>query len=519
MGAMAGLPRDTAPQGPAGFDVVGHLSQFVSGPAPRVLIVKGAPGSGKSTLLHSLVNRLPGPFLFVAYRSEPSAVGPRSSGSDSSPDVALLLVDPAQWKQAKGENTSQITPVPLSFAPTGHGGSDPFPPALKNALAGLIAAGSGCVIVDSWDRTTEESFKNRAGEAAVTSQLMGSTHAMQAQLGRMAVHTVIALFGDPNPEIDSVADGVVELGSEEVDGARLRRLSIEKLRGASTPDTHFLYSLAGGEFFTPTAHPAGFVGPAGPADAEPSSVAGMTWPGSAAFAEAFGRLRHHGLTAIELDAGSPHQLINVVAVPMSAAVVRAGGRVVWVPPGLEPPARLCTLLARLLPREAVAQSVRILTASGPDPALGDLQKIVLPVHRRLAADEGGTARSADGDPVTPLFPEAHRFLRDVRTDGPTLFVLSLEGLGALSAVSGAVYDPATFPLIAESYARLGRFHGIGFGRAENPLTKALLPSVDTHIRLCQRYGRSILVGVRPRTAGYMLDWAEPDGRYSLVPML
>jgi hypothetical protein len=497
---------------------LGHLAAFLSGPKPRILIVRGAPGSGKSTILRAIASRLKGPIAFVAYRTTPAAGTGTAGAPEGVPDVSLLLVDPGRWASGAPLEPRDGTTVPLSFAPTGSHSTDPFPSALRATIERLVTAGGGCVVVDSWDRGTEETFRTGASADSVQAGLLASSRLMRDQLGRIPLHTLIAMFGTPDPEIESLADGLVELGSVAVDGAPVRQLSLPKFRGASIPDTHFLFSLAGGEFFTPSAHAPGYVGPPTAPEAEGDAEVGTIWPGSAEYARAFGRMRHNGLTAFQLVGDTPHGVVDALAAPVAAAVIRAGGRVVWAPPGAYAPSHVAGLLSRFLSPEALTQGLRVLSASRSDPALGDLKAVMLPVTRPKGA--GATPTKATGDEAgVPLFPDAYRFLRDRRSDGPALFVLSLEALAALSAVSGVLYEPATFPMIVASYAHLPRFHGLGFAPNDHPLTRALLPAVSTDLKVHQQYGRTLIQGVRPRTPPYLLDWNRPDGRYSLVPML
>jgi hypothetical protein len=514
---MEASSREIAGSPPDGFDLVGQLARFVSGPRPRILIVRGMPGSGKSTLLRAIARRLTGPVAFVAYRTTSAAGTLSSPAPEGALDLSLLLVDPDRPAVAGPLDPQDPGPVPLSFAPTGPPAADPVPPPLRLTVSRMVAAGGGCLVVDSWDRSTEESFLSESAAGAAQSGLLASSRLLRDQLGRTPLHLVVAMFGPADPEMQSLADGVIELTNEEVDGATIRRIDLPKLRGTSLPDSHFLFSLAGGELYTPTAHAGGQVGGPGAPEPEPTAEVGSIWPGSTAYAGAFGRLRHNALTAVELDEAIPHAVMDALAVPAASAVIRAGGRVVWVPPGSFPPGHVVGLLGRHLPREALLQGLRVLSANRADASLGDLRPAVLPVVRSAGPPADRAAPSGDEAGV-PLFPEAFRFLRDRRSDGPALFVLSLEGLAALSAVSGLVYDPATFPMIVSSYARLGRFHGLGFGRSDHPLTRALLPSVATDLRVHQRYGRFLVVGARPRTVPFLIDWDQPEGRYRLVPM-
>ena len=488
------------------IDLVGQLAAFVTSPAPRVLLIRGAPGSGRSTLVRAVVQRLPGPILYVAYRA--------GVGTGASLEITLTILDPTRTPEgAAGAERSPPT-VPLSFAPTGSTPSETFPPPLKEAIDRLVASGGGWVVADTWDRAAEEAFRAIASPAATVSRMTSPMTFLRESLGRLPLPSIVVIGEDPDPQVDAISDGVVVLRSEPIGDAQVRVLSIAAMRGAAKPDTHFLYSLGGGKFYTPTAHRPGFVGPAGPAEPEPNVESGTVWPGSAAYAAAFGRLRHHALTLLELDRSTSFDLADVLLVPMVVSVVRAGGRVVWVPPGLASPAKVGASLARFLPEEAISQGVRVLSGSPHDSA-GQLRTIGIGPGR---GRDPGAPDSRSEDPSAPAFPAAYQFLRDRRGDGPALFLLSVEGLNSLAKVAGTTYDPATFPLVISTYARLRGFHGVGYGGGESPLVKEMVPAVDVHVRIHQRYGRALLVGVRPPTPAYLLDWTDSSGRYSLVPL-
>ncbi|MGP8134991.1 MAG: ATP-binding protein, partial [Thermoplasmata archaeon] len=480
--------RSDGPSAPASgpFDPLGHLAAFVSGPVPRILLVKGPSGSGKSILVRSLVERLTDSLLLIAYRT-----GPSDSGPPATADVSLLLVDRGRVSGAGGNGPDAPSTPGASVNPPRAASAEPLPEPIRAAIARLAETGSGVVVIDAWDRATEEAFRSLGNGTVDSAHVTSPIATLRAHLGRFPLHAIVTVAGPVDPGFDSVADGVLELGTEPLDTAQVRVLTVATLRGASRLDTHFLYSLGGGRFYTPTGHRPGYLGAAGPAEPEPDSQEGTSWPGSVAYARAFGRLRHHGLTAIEFTEHTAFPLADVLLLPMVASVVRSGGRVVWVPGGTATPARVAAMLGRFLPEEAIAQSVRVLSGSSTDAVAPALRPLVLVPKR---AGPGAAARSSDPDRVVPLFPEAYQFLRDRRSEGPAMFLLSIDGLSALSTVTGNVYDPATFPLIISSYARLGQFHGIGYGRQDSPLTKAILPAVDVHLRAHEIYGRSVLVG-------------------------
>jgi hypothetical protein len=263
--------------------------------------------------------------------------------------------------------------------------------------------------------------------------------------------------------------------------------------------------------------PRDFTVPIGPPDPDPAPGSGTQWPGSASFAQAFGRLADNALTGFELPPSHIPRLIAVIGLPAAAHTLRTGGRVIWIPSPQTPASFLYTELLRFVPRDVVQERLRILSAGGYEDGPEELRSIRLPI--RAGSREGPGASGSGGPHARPAFPDAVDFFREDGTGKPALVVLSLEGLRALAAVSGVRYDRALFSLILESYKRLPRFHGLGFGRSDDPLTLAALPSAGTHLKIQERFGRTVIFGARPETSPYVLGWTQPEGRYTLLPIL
>jgi len=301
-----------------------------------------------------------------------------------------------------------------------------------------------------------------------------------------------------------------------VEGFRLRVVSVPKLRRSPTPETRYLYSLREGVFYCPPQFAPGFRPPIGPPPPDPDPSEAGLFPGSVAFAGAFGRLRPHGMTGLEVAPRFPSSLTEVFLYPLVAHTLSVGGRVVWIPSASSGPPAVVAALTRFLPPDFLRERLRVLAPGPGEAALGELRAVVLPVRR-----ESGEVREASGSGgagVGPFFPEAHHFLRSTPEGRPSLYVISLDGLSALASIAGIPLNAETFPLIVGAYLRLPRFHGFGFGRSDDPLTRVMAAAVDTHLRVEERYGRTVLFGIRPRTNPYILDWGDDAGRYSLVQM-
>ncbi len=494
-------PPPTARPGPArgAPDLVDQLAGFLDQADPKIILVKGPPGSGKSTFIRSFAGRLDRPYLVLLYRFLTPAPGATAPAG-----VSFLMIDPE----------GRFLPEAAPASPPGGAPAADATAELTEAIGRMARAGRGCLIIDSWDRSTETWARSRGSAVRERPILSGSVPLTPERISELPVPTVMAMVGGLGMREESMADGIIEFTTETWDGPTLRVVAITKMRGEMTLDPRYLYSLEGGEFRCRTHSIPGFVPPTAAPDPDPLPDPSSLWPGSAAFAGAFGRLKTHALTGIEIPESSPGALPEVFSLPLAAHTLRSGGRVLWVPPTSTTPAHLLARLERYAPMDFLRERFRILSASGLDPSVGDLKSILLTV--RTEVGEGRDLRPATAQAVAPAFPEGFRFLKATEPGRPALFILHLDGLRALAKVSGAPYDPATFPLLVSTYVRLPGFHGFGIGEAKDPFTAAMLSSLGTYLRVVERHGRILTYGVRPSTPGYMLDWVDGDDRYRLV---
>jgi hypothetical protein len=511
---MVDAPNPTrAPSPSAPLDLVGALVARLSREVPTTVLVFGDPGAGKSILLRTVVQQLAGEVAFVAYRVAPAELGSSPSG----PKISLLLLDAAQVISAgtAGREVSDVAPS-MGVPPENGAPAESYPPELAASLRAMAASGGGTLVVDSWDRRAEETYRRLSGVAVGGVEMTVAANALQEQLGRVPVPSIVAMFGELDPAVVSVADCAVSLIHEEIDGTPAHVVVVEKSAGGlGVPERQF-FTTSTGEFYCPPPRSPPPVRAIRVPDPDLAPGADGHWPGSAEYARVFGRLRHRAFTAIELFDDLPSTAAGVFVFPMIAWTLLNGGRVVWIPSPLMSPGRITRILAAAVPPELIQQSLRVLSGATADPSLGDLGSIVLPVRKAGRAAAG--PRSTDDPRVDPMFPEVYAFLNDRPGNGLSLFALSIEGLRAVAALSGTSYDPATFPLIAERYLRIPHFHGVGIGRSGDPLGQALLPAAETWLRMRQRYGQVVVTGVRPSTPAQMLDWNDAKRDYSLISL-
>ncbi|MGD0250365.1 MAG: hypothetical protein ABSB97_05715 [Thermoplasmata archaeon] len=379
----------------------------------------------------------------------------------------------------------------------------------------MEARGQAYLFVDAWDRHIETAFAREAPRGAAF-EFVATSQSLRSLLRSLRLHVIFCVPDQVDPELQSLADGVVELGWENQDGCRIRVASIPSMRWTPLGESRFGFTLTNGEFCCPPRTSSAFSPRFGPPAPDPEPVEGALWPGSVDFAHAFGRLRDHSITAFEMPLALSQEYMDVIALPVAAYVLLSGGRVMWIPSPQISPSFVCDELVRFVPRGEVAERFRILSASGSDPGLGDLKGVVLPV--RLAVTEGDDLHAATAAPVPPAVLDAHQFLQRGRSDRPSLFVLSLDGLNAVASVSGMRFRPELVPFMLATYMQLPKFHGLGFGRTGDPLFQASILSMKTHLKFQHRLGRTLIFGARPETHGYMLQWTDREGRYSLLPM-
>jgi hypothetical protein len=485
-------------------------------------MVMGASGAGKSTLLRTLVPDIPGPKVFVAYQYVELPPGAVPSPNSEPPPVPMLLVDPALAGVPAEPSPGRWAPSSLAMAPQ-ESGSVPAeePPALTRSVRRLIEAGAGTLVVDSWDHGSNEFFRSQAPgpECVRTITAPGSAIAgMQSSLVTNPLRVLIAVALEVGQPMISMADAVVELREEVHEGGRVRVVSVPKARGAAGPPLRpRLYTLEGGRFRSFAPLPATFRPPVSPPDPDVEPTAGALWPGSASFARTFGRLRHGGVTIMGLSADCPETVPHALSLPLVIHALREKGRVVWIPAPSMRPAQIVSELKEQVPDELMRDQLRILSAGGDDPSLGDLRSVVLPLRRESVGGKRPSREEINARDGR-FFPDIYRFLRD--RPGPTdaVLVIALEGLWAAALEMGLEINRSLVPVELGFYTRLPRSHILAFGNAADPIIPHVRPAVDTLLHLEFVHGRPVVFGIRPRTSAYVLDWPTSDGRFELVPV-
>lgn len=490
-------------------DLLAELARYLSGPDPILLVVHGAPGSGKSSLVRALVDRLARPPLLLAYRNwSPSSVPSSRSGHLA----AVLMVDP--------EGTEFTPPTSLAALPTFSGeadarGDDPearLPLDVALALE-RTAHHHGTLVLESWDRTTEAWFRHRLDSATEPEEFALPARSLHGLLARLPIPTMLVVPTALDAELASLADGIVELGSERLGAAQFRVMSVPKLRTQTALEASYVFSLEGGEFYCPPPMPPDPPEAGGTAEPDPDPEAGGLWPGSRAFAEAFGRLPQNSLSALQVTPGLRAEVAEVIALPLLVHALRCGGRVVYAPSASTPPGALWRRLSRHLGEDRLRAGLRLLAVGEAGP---NEQPWTASMLTAGAAGPGAhSAAEGSAAPVRPVFEAAHQFLSAAAPGRPALFVVSFDGLKAIAAASRVRYDPSTFPVLVSAYQKIPGFCGLGIAAIGDPLAVSLDAGVRSLVRLEERYGRILVYGVRPPTPCYVLEWGAGADGYRL----
>lgn len=520
MAGAPGPPPLRVPTGPEEFDLVGYLAEYLRTTEPKFILILGPVGSGKSTLLQALVPRIEGPKVFVAYHVE----NPPSPGTESAanpPDIRMLVVNPLHERGAPSDSPRESEPSALlAFSPQGQDVQTSMPPALLEAQRLLSERGPGTIVVDTWDRASEAFFRAQAkGVGSVqTIAAPGSTlAAMRFSLVANPVHIVLAIPSEDGRALMSVADAVTELQEEGRNESRLRVANILKVRGTPPMAREHLYTLERGRFHSLPRLSAEFRPPVGPPDPDPEPTTNSLWPGSSAFARAFGRLRYGGFTAMPLSPTTSDAMPRAIIVTLVLSVLLAEGRVAIIPAPSIRPVSMLDVVRRFLPEDWIRERLRIVSAGGDDPNLGDLASTILPANPRRSRVKGGETE-AGATPSQLLFPEMYRFLQDRPATTPALLVASVEGLRSAASTMGTPVNDAMVPVEIGLYGRIPRCHIMGYGSAQDSALAFVRGMADTLIDLETVHGRPVLFGVRPRTSPFLIDWPTPDGRYALIPV-
>lgn len=199
-----------------------ELLPFVATPG-RVLLIKGSAGAGKTLLAMELARAYQakgGDVLWVSSRQ-----------ADPAESVDLEELNPTQ--HIESGRAAEAKPRQPSAMP---------PPPENDLLADVerdLDQADSLVIVDSIDGLVEEGAVGAANQFMVRAK---------ATAMRSGARFAVTLESAGPHAIDHLADGVISLEQNLLDGARIRTLTLQKMRGTQVAHPMYGFTLANGTF-------------------------------------------------------------------------------------------------------------------------------------------------------------------------------------------------------------------------------------------------------------------------------
>ncbi|HTT15499.1 MAG TPA: hypothetical protein VMG81_06990 [Thermoplasmata archaeon] len=501
MGTARTLPRE--------------LQDFLQLPGAQSLLIRGPPGSGKTSLSLALLESFSGARFFVTNRVPGDDV--RLSfpwlGAKNGHRIELLdntAPDPglARASEVLTHRSDRLlddpTPAARELAEFLW-----LPTPLQDAWSRLDPTKPSLVVIDSWDALVESYLGDRP--ATLGRDLPSRAEIERALLRRMGMgrtHLVFVLEREDQTQLDYLVNGVAVTGREVADGRLERWLTLYKLRGVRIETAHYPFSLEAARFecITPvrvyqTIQGGGF-------DPSPDSMPSHLWPGSRAFAESFGRLPLGKSTLLEVEKDVPNQVPYLLIGPIVAQTLDRGGRVIFVPDASTLPEDVWESLHGSIERPRFLEQVRfLLPPAGPNERPSEFESTIV----RLGAPTGPGGTSG---------MNLDEFLRTGATpESPGLFVVFLQGLGAIAAARGlpVAGDAALrLPGQIQSAVRGASLHALAVGSAESPLFDPLRPTAALRLHLRERQGRVLLYGSDPWTPVFLLTEGHDSSPYGLL---
>lgn len=314
-----------------------------------------------------------------------------------------------------------------------------------------------------------------------------------------STNIVYTLETSGKTDMDYLGDGVIQMLSEDRDGRRVRKLSIEKLRGQPVERWKYYFTLSGGRMnvFEPTwiRIPERLREmPSLPDDERTISS------GNPSMDEHFGRIPRGSLVLWEFGLDVHQDVVRCLELAVMADVLQKGRGVAWLP-------------TYATDYGLVERQVRMLTGMERLPALR-----ILDVQGELAGQYESVKTMEGTDVAQDLRWSEMRYMMEAA--GASDPYLSILGYDAMEAIYGSGVFRSSLEHI--DAMRRGGHVVIAIASSRSASLDALRQQAKLHIRFEDMDGCAMAAGMKPNTPYLYLDFDRPDDRLpvpSLVPMI
>lgn len=193
------------------------------------LVIKGAAGTGKTTLSLTILKALDikSNFFYICTRVSPRQL------SISYPWISKYMEN--QKERTSGPSMIE-TDVPINFEDARLDEPESLFERITNELMDVK---SPLIIIDSWDAVA--SFMDREAR-------LNNERVLQTWRERAGAKLIFVNEDPADTSLDFVVDGAVKLDQVEYENARIREISLLKLRGIRITKPSYLFTLDKGSF-------------------------------------------------------------------------------------------------------------------------------------------------------------------------------------------------------------------------------------------------------------------------------
>ena len=193
------------------------------------LVIKGAAGTGKTTLSLTILKALDikSNFFYICTRVSPRQL------SISYPWISKYMEN--QKERTSGPSMME-TDVPINFEDARLDEPESLFERITNELMDVKAP---LIIIDSWDAVA--SFMDREAR-------LNNERVLQTWRERAGAKLIFVNEDPADTSLDFVVDGAVKLDQLEYENARIREISLLKLRGIRITKPSYLFTLDKGSF-------------------------------------------------------------------------------------------------------------------------------------------------------------------------------------------------------------------------------------------------------------------------------